>query len=50
MKVLVVSMKYDYGDPARGLSLSESYFERPISKLVDSVVSFDYMTVDRACK
>jgi spore maturation protein CgeB len=45
LKVLVVSMKYDYGEPARGLSNFDYYFEKPISRLVDSVISYDFMSV-----
>ena len=43
MKVLVVSMKYDYGDKARGLSGSDDYFEKPIGRLGHKVMSFDFM-------
>jgi spore maturation protein CgeB len=45
MKVLVVSMRYDYGIRARGLSGNQYYFDEPISRVVDSVVSFDFMTL-----
>lgn len=44
MKALVVSMKYDYGDPNRGLSFMEYYFEKPISQITDQVLSYDYMS------
>ena len=45
MKVLVVSMKYDYGELACGLSNTEYYFQKPISRLVDSVILYDFMSV-----
>jgi spore maturation protein CgeB len=38
-------MKYDYGEPACGLSNSEYYFEKPISKLADTMISYDFMSV-----
>jgi len=43
MKILVVSMKYDYGEKERGLSGNEFYFERPLSRLGHEVLSFDFM-------
>lgn len=45
MKVLLVSMKYDYGDKSRGLSGDYYYFEEPLKHIVDKVLSFDFMTV-----
>ena len=45
MKVLFVSMKYDYGDKSRGLSGDYYYFEEPLKHIVDTVLTFDYMTV-----
>lgn len=45
MKVLIVSMKYDYGDKSRGLSGDYYYFEEPLKHIVDEVLSFDFMTV-----
>lgn len=44
MKVLIVSMLYDYGDKSRGLSGSQYYFEQPIERVVDQTLSFDFMT------
>lgn len=43
MKVLIVSMKYDYGDKARGLSGMDEYFMNPILRLGHEVVFFDFM-------
>src|SRR5687767_7601742 len=43
MKILVVSMKYDYGEPHRGLSGNEEYFEKPLIRLGHSVLFFDFM-------
>lgn len=43
MKILVVSMKYDYGEKARGLSGSEEYFEKPLSRQGHELISFDFM-------
>ena len=45
MKVLLVSMKYDYGDKSRGSSLERHYFEEPLQCLVATVITFDFMTV-----
>lgn len=45
MKVLIVSMVYDYGDKLRGLSGDHYYFVKPIEKIVDSVICFDYMSI-----
>ncbi len=45
MKVLLVSMKYDYGDKSRGPSLERCYFEEPLQHLVATVLTFDFMTV-----
>jgi spore maturation protein CgeB len=45
MKVLLVSMKYDYGDKSRGSSLERYYFEEPLQHIVATVLTFDYMTV-----
>lgn len=45
MKVLLVTMKYDYGDKARGLSGDYYYFECPLKQLGLDVKSFDYMSV-----
>jgi hypothetical protein len=45
MKVLVVSMEYDYGEKSHGLSLTHHYFDTPIRKIVDSLVVFDFMAV-----
>jgi spore maturation protein CgeB len=44
MKILVVSMLHDYGDKARGLSGSQYYFEQPIERVGNQVLSFDFMT------
>lgn len=43
MKVLVVSMKYDYGDKTRGASGMDDYFVNPIRRLGHEVIFFDFM-------
>ncbi|MCL4487627.1 MAG: glycosyltransferase [Chloroflexi bacterium] len=48
MKVLLVTMKHDYGDPTRGLSYADDYFTKPMEKLVDSVVFYDFMAALQA--
>ena len=45
MKILLVSMKYDYGDKTRGLCSDYYYFECPLRHLGMNVISFDFMTV-----
>ena len=45
MKVILVSMKYDYGDKSRGSSGDYYYFEEPLKHIVGKVLSFDFMTV-----
>jgi spore maturation protein CgeB len=45
MKVLLVSMKFDYGNKTRGLSGDYYYFESPLNELGMKVLSFDFMTV-----
>jgi spore maturation protein CgeB len=45
MKVMLVAMKYDYGDPTRGLSLEHFYFEKPLSSIVATVIHYDFMEV-----
>lgn len=48
MKILLVSMKFDYGDKKRGLALDYYYFEEPLKKMGLDVINFDYMTVSQA--
>lgn len=43
MKVLVVSMKFDYHSKSPVLSVSEDYFEKPIMSLGHVVLSYDFM-------
>jgi len=43
MKILLVSMKYDYGKISRGLSLDHYYFEEPLKQLGENVLFFDFM-------
>lgn len=45
MKVLLVSMKYDYGDKSRGISGDYYYFVEPLKQIVETVLRFDFMTV-----
>jgi spore maturation protein CgeB len=45
MKVLLVSMKYDYGVKSRGLSLTHCYFHDPLKRLAETVLFFDFMKV-----
>ena len=42
MKVLLVCMKYDYGDPNRGLSYEWNHFHMGLKKYVDVVQFFDF--------
>lgn len=45
LKILLVSMKFDYGDKNRGLALDYFYFEEPLKKMGLNVVNFDYMSI-----
>lgn len=45
MKVLLVSMMYEYGDKYQGLSYDYYHFFQCLKQLVDSVVFFDFMGV-----
>ncbi len=44
MKILLVIMKYDYGDPARGLSYEYYNFYESLRSMGHEVTLFDYMT------
>lgn len=44
MKILLVCMAYDYGDPARGHSYEYHNFYRSLQALGHEVVLFDFMT------
>lgn len=45
MKVLLVSMKFDYGNKTRGLALDYYYFEEPLRELGINLFTFDFMTI-----
>ena len=44
MKVLLVSMYYDYGDEKKGTSLDFYYFEDPLKRMGIEVITFDFMS------
>lgn len=44
MKIVLVSMKYDYGDPARGLSYEYYNFYLSLERMGHEIRHFDYMT------
>jgi spore maturation protein CgeB len=44
-KILLVAMKYDYGDEKRGLALDYYYFEEPLKNLGYTVISYDFMGI-----
>ena len=43
MRVLYIAMKYDYGDPERGLSFEETNFRSALDGMGLDVVHFDFM-------
>ena len=45
MKILYVGMKYDYGDPARGLSFEHCNLYQPLVAMGHDVVAFDFMSL-----
>jgi hypothetical protein len=45
MKVLLVSMKYDYGEKSRGSSGDHYNFQEPLKRITETIISFDFMTV-----
>jgi spore maturation protein CgeB len=45
IKIVLVVMKYDYGDEKRGLSLDYYYFEEPLKKMGYNVVTYDFMGI-----
>jgi spore maturation protein CgeB len=47
MRVLYVAMRWDYGDPARGLSFEETNFRSALEGMGNDVVAFDFMERER---
>lgn len=45
MKILIVSMYYDYGEKGRGISGDYYYFIQPLKELGINVLYFDYMSI-----
>lgn len=48
MRVLYVAMRYDYGNPARGLSFEETNFRSALEGMGHDVVPFDFMAREKA--
>lgn len=47
LKIVLVTMKYDYGDKNRGLALDIIYFKEPLLYMGHKVIFFDYMTIHK---
>ncbi len=47
LRILYVAMRYDYGDPARGLSHEEHAFYHSLLMLGQELIRFDYMALLR---
>jgi spore maturation protein CgeB len=47
VKILYVAMRWDYGDPARGLSFEETNFRSALEGMGHEVVAFDFMERER---
>lgn len=47
MKIVLVSMEFDYGDEKRGLSLDHYYFAEPLLSMGIDVVKFDFMAISK---
>lgn len=45
MKILYCAMKYDYGDPKRGLSFEHCNFYDTLSRMGHEIVYFDFMSL-----
>lgn len=45
MKIIVVAMKYDYGEKSRGISGDYYFFEEPMKRMGLNVLTFDFMTI-----
>lgn len=43
MKILFVAMKYDYGDPSRGLGIEHHVFYETFKKMGHKIIYFDFM-------
>jgi spore maturation protein CgeB len=49
MKILLVCMAYDYGDPTRGHSYEYYNFYQSLKDLGHEVILFDYMSELKRC-
>lgn len=45
MKIVYVAMKYDYGDPARGLSFEHTNFYETLINMGHNIIYFDFMSI-----